>query len=471
MSSMFSKNARIVLVRRIKGFWEEFRTKKVGLFGLGLLLVYVFFALTAQWLTPFDPMSQPRLAQSYAMPEWVTIFPQYKDYVTTREWPFNWEVESGNQFVTGWGSAVNIAFNTAMPAEVKLVNKFDFQQIAPNEFFSKFRYEATNTQNAEYSLTLEFLTPNGTRYRFWTSPTTNETEAEDVNLDSKNPIFILGLGFPLQRNVGRALFDLKGEYTFTMSVQYRPLSPNAHAEIVLKEGVLVTLGQVYGLLGTDYLAKDIFTVLIYGARLSLGIGLLAALVGTSIGIFVGVASGYLGGYVDEISMRIVDILICLPLLPLLLALVYLYGRNVFYIVIFIAIFGWQGLARIIRAQTLSIREAAYIDTARASGAGGFYIMLRHIVPNIIPVAFASMVLAVPGAILFEAALSFLGFGDPSVPTWGMMLQHAFSFGGFTHLAWWWIIPPGLAIIGLCLAFVFIGYAFDEIVNPRLRRRR
>ncbi len=471
MPSILSKNARIVLVRRIKGFWEEFRTKKIGLFGLGLLLVYVFFALTAQWLTPYDPMSQPRLAQSYAMPEWVTIFPQYKDYVTTREWPFNWEIESGSKFVTGWGSAVSIAFNTATPAEVKLVHKFDFLQIAPNEFFSKFRYEATNTQNAEYSLTMEFITPNGTRYRFWTSPTSSKDEAEDVNLDSKNPIFILGLGFPLQRNVGRAIFNLKGEYTLTMMVQYRPLSLNAHSEVVIKEGKLVTMGQVHGLLGTDYLAKDIFTGLIYGARMSLQIGLLAALVGTSIGIFVGVASGYMGGYVDEISMRIVDILICLPLLPLLLALVYLYGRNVFYIVIFIAVFGWQGLARIIRAQTLSIREAAYIDTARASGAGGFYIMLRHIVPNIIPVAFASMVLAVPGAILFEASLSFLGFGDPSVPTWGMMLQHAFSFGGFTHLAWWWIIPPGLAIIGMCLSFVFIGYAFDEIVNPRLRRRR
>jgi peptide/nickel transport system permease protein len=170
-------------------------------------------------------------------------------------------------------------------------------------------------------------------------------------------------------------------------------------------------------------------------------------------------------------MRIVDILLCLPLLPLLLALVALYGRNVYYIVLFIAIFGWQGLARVIRSQTLSIRETAYIDTAKASGASGFYIMLRHIVPNIIPVAFASMILAVPSAILFEASLSFLGFGDPRVATWGMMLQHAFGFGGFSHLAWWWIIPPGLAIIGLCLSFVFIGYAFDEIVNPRLRRRR
>jgi ABC-type dipeptide/oligopeptide/nickel transport system permease subunit len=471
MPSILSKNARIVLVRRIKGFWEEFRTKKIGLFGMGLLLVYVFFALTAQWLTPYDPMSQPRIAQSFAMPEWVTIFPQYKDYVTTRHWAFNWEVESGSQFVIGWGSTVNIAFDRATPAEVKLVSKFNFQQIAPGEFYSKFRYEATNIQNAEYSLTLEFITPNGTRYRFWTTPTSSEDEAEDVNLDSKNPLFILGLGFELQRNVGGAIFDLKGEYAFSMSVQYRPLSSSAHSEIVLKEGELVTMGQVHGLLGTDYLAKDIFTGLIYGARMSLSIGLLAALAGTSIGIFVGVASGYLGGYVDEISMRIVDILICLPLLPLLLALVYLYGRNVFYIVLFIAIFGWQGLARIIRAQTLSIREAAYIDTAKASGASGFYIMLRHIVPNIIPVAFASMVLAVPGAILFEAAISFLGFGDPSVPTWGVMLQQAFSFGGFTHLAWWWVIPPGLAIIGLCLAFVFIGFAFDEIVNPRLRRRR
>ncbi|NIU38556.1 ABC transporter permease subunit [Candidatus Bathyarchaeota archaeon] len=98
-------------------------------------------------------------------------------------------------------------------------------------------------------------------------------------------------------------------------------------------------------------------------------------------------------------------------------------------------------------------------------------MLRHILPNIIPVAFASMVLAVPSAILFESSLSFLGFGDPRVPTWGKMLQHAFGFGGFVDLAWWWIIPPGLAIIGICLAFVFVGFAFDEIVNPRLRRRR
>ena len=98
-------------------------------------------------------------------------------------------------------------------------------------------------------------------------------------------------------------------------------------------------------------------------------------------------------------------------------------------------------------------------------------MLKHLVPNVLPIAFASLVLSVPSAILFEATLSFLGFGDPRAPTWGKMLHHAFGFGGFTQLAWWWIIPPGLAITFLCLAFVFMGHAVDEVVNPRLRRRR
>ena len=290
-------------------------------------------------------------------------------------------------------------------------------------------------------------------------------------MDSKDPLFIARVGFTAIENVAAKVFSQKGEYTFSLVIQFRPLSINAAAEIDIEKDRTVILGHVHGILGADYLAQDIFSQLVHGARLSLIIGLLAAVVGTGIGMLVGIISGYLGGVVDEVSMRTVDVLLCLPLLPLLLALVNLYGRNVYYIVLFIAIFGWQGLARVIRSQTLSIRETAYIETARASGASGFYIMLRHILPNIIPVAFASMVLAVPSAILFESALSFLGFGDPRVPTWGKMLQHAFGFGGFDNLAWWWIIPPGLAIIGICLGFVFVGFAFDEIVNPRLRRRR
>jgi peptide/nickel transport system permease protein len=113
----------------------------------------------------------------------------------------------------------------------------------------------------------------------------------------------------------------------------------------------------------------------------------------------------------------------------------------------------------------------FMESARASGAGTSYLIFRHLIPNVFPLAMASMILAVPGAILSEAALSFLGFGDPFAPTWGKMLHEAQAEGAFGSLAWWYIIPPGLAITFLCVAFVFIGHALDEIVNPRLRRRR
>lgn len=473
MASLFSKDKRIVYTRRIQQFWIEYRAKKIGLFGLALLILYVAVAIFAPWLSPYDPLTQPRLAQSFAMPEWVKIFPQFQDLATTQRLTLNWNVDQGSEFVKGWGTMVTTRYETGnmQPAQVVISGKFPFNQLAPNEFFTKFRYEATDVQDIEYSITLSLLTPDESEYLFHKSSTFTEDRSEDVTMDSKDPLFIATLGFEAIENIGNAIFAEQGDYTFSFTIQFMPLSTSATSQIVIKESSLVTLGHVHGILGADYFAKDIFSQLIHGARLSLTIGLLAAVVGTSIGIFVGVLSGYLGGAVDEISMRVVDILLCLPLLPLLLALVHLYGRNVFYIVLFIAIFGWQGLARVIRSQTLSIRETAYIETARASGAGGFYIMLRHIIPNIIPVAFASMVLAVPGAILFESSLSFLGFGDPRVPTWGKMLQHAFLFGGFSELAWYWIIPPGLAIIGICLAFVFVGFAFDEIVNPRLRRRR
>lgn len=473
MAALLSKDKRIIYIRRIRQFWEEYRSKKIGLFGLGLLIIYVAVAIFSPWLTPYDPIAQPRLAQSFSMPEWVTVFPQYSDYGKTQRENLNWNVKKGSEFVEGWGTSVEIRYEGGNRlAQVELSSQFSYNQMAPNEFFAKFRYEIENIRDAECSIALSLIPPEAnSSYIFWKSETLNADKSQDVTTDSKDPVFIKRLGFALQENVGNIIFSQKGDYTFIVLIQFRPLSNDAMAEVIIENSQIVLLGRVHGILGTDYLAKDIWSHLVWGSRISLSVGLLAALVGTVIGIFVGVVSGYLGGLVDEVLMRTVDILLCLPLLPLLLALVHLYGRNVYYIVLFIGIFGWQGLARVIRSQTLSIRETPYIESARASGGSGFYIMQKHIVPNIIPVAFASMVLAVPSAILFEASLSFLGFGDPRVVTWGMMLQHAFGFGGFSQLAWWWIVPPGLAIIGLCLAFVFVGHAFDEIVNPRLRRRR
>jgi peptide/nickel transport system permease protein len=277
------------------------------------------------------------------------------------------------------------------------------------------------------------------------------------------------------------MFSSKGNYTFTFTVTIRPGEiegiavplEEATGTIQITDAYFNTWGRVYGLLGTDGYRHDVFSQLIIGARISILIGLSAAAISVTFGLFVGITAGYLGGAVDEALMRMVDILICLPVLPIILVMIAMFGYNVFFVVLVIAIFGWQGLSRVIRSQVLSLREMPFVESAVASGGSKSYIMIRHIIPNVLPIALTSLVLAVPGAIILEAALSFLGFGDPFAPTWGKMLQNAQATSAFspTILAWWDVLPSGLAITFLCLSFVFIGHAIDEIVNPKLRRRR
>lgn len=273
--------------------------------------------------------------------------------------------------------------------------------------------------------------------------------------------------------LSNTLFGSQGNYSLKMYVFVAPISGKpVYFTFSVKPLSIKIKGLLWGLMGTDHLGRDVWSRVVHGIKISLAIGLAAAVTSTLMGIIVGVASGYLGGIVDEALMRLVDILLCLPVLPLLMMLVYMYGRNVWYIVILIAIFGWQGLSRVIRSQVLSLREAAFVECAIASGASKAYIMFRHLVPNVLPIVLADFVLSVPGAIMTEASLSFIGFGDPTTPTWGREFNIMWTEGGaFSQFAWWWIFPPGIAITLLCAAFIFLGHAVDEIVNPRLRRRR
>jgi ABC-type dipeptide/oligopeptide/nickel transport system permease subunit len=268
------------------------------------------------------------------------------------------------------------------------------------------------------------------------------------------------------------IFVGQGEYALEIYLRVKPLSDNANLHInIALDSQFTIWGSVHGVLGADNQGRDILTQVLAGTRISLLVGGLAALFSTFLEIVLGVASGYLGGLVDETVMRVVDVMLCLPTLPLLLALSAYFRPNVYFIVLLIAIFGWQGGARVIRSRVLTLREMPFVESAKASGASNIYLIFRHLIPNIFPLAIASMILAVPAAIITEAAISFLGFGDPLAPTWGKMLQEAEYAGAFNALAWWYILPPGLAITILCVAFVFVGHSFDEIVNPRLRRRR
>jgi ABC-type dipeptide/oligopeptide/nickel transport system permease subunit len=348
----------------------------------------------------------------------------------------------------------------------------------PYSFNFGFRLIGENVKDVRYNVRLFLVSPSGKTWHIWPYRPWSQHVPSDqeksllVHGESSDYWLNVALGLDAgNENLANMTFTEPGEYNFILHLNFSPEAERATCKIIVIDTTFIIPGLLHGILGTDNAGGDIFSQLVYGSRISLEIGLLAAAISTSLGILIGIIAGYMGGLVDELTMRVVDILLCLPVLPLLLALVFLFGKSVWYIVLLIAVFGWQGLSRLVRSLVLSLRETAFIECARASGASRFYIMTKHLIPNVLPVAFASLVLSVPSAILTEASLSFLGFGDPASPTWGRMLQQAFGFGAFKALAWWWIIPPGLALTALCLSFVFMGHAVDEIVNPRLRRRR
>lgn len=223
-------------------------------------------------------------------------------------------------------------------------------------------------------------------------------------------------------------------------------------------------------LGTDHMGKDVLAGVIMGSRTSLLVGIAATAMSMVIGALVGIVSGYYGKAVDSVLMRLTDVFLVIPWLPLMLVLAALLGPSLTNIILVIGITSWAGTARIIRSQTLSIKERPYVERARAIGSGDIHIMARHILPNVFPLVFANTILVAAVAILSETTLSFLGMGDPTHVSWGMMLHYAFERGATTLGAWWWIIPPGLSVVLVVLGFTFMGYALDEISNPRLRRR-
>lgn len=221
-------------------------------------------------------------------------------------------------------------------------------------------------------------------------------------------------------------------------------------------------------LGTDETGRSILVLTLWGTRVSLLVGVTATLLAMGIGAVVGIAAGHFGGRVSWLLMRVTDWFLVLPRLVLAMALAAVLATSLATLVIAIGVTSWAGTARLIRAQTLAVEARPYLERARALGAGHWHQMTRHILPNVMPLVLASTTLEVASAVLAEASLSFLGFGDPSSVSWGRMLSLASSSGAVTYGAWWYLLPPGVAILVVVLCFTLCGRALEAVLNPRLR---
>ena len=222
-------------------------------------------------------------------------------------------------------------------------------------------------------------------------------------------------------------------------------------------------------LGTDFMGRDILSQLLAGAKIAFMVGVSAAFMSVFLGTAIGMIAGYTGRFTDSLLMRLADMIMVMPALLVLLMLAALFGQlSIWFIVLFIALFRWPGVSRVIRAQTLSLKHRPFIEAARVAGASHLRIIFRHIMPNVLPLSFLYMTFQVTSAIIIEAALAFLGFGDPGTVSWGMMLQWVWKTGHMFR-APYWLLPPGICISLITLSFYMLGRAMDEVLDPRLRK--
>lgn len=507
-----SKSKTSFAIRRFVNFFKIFLTNKRGVLGLAILVVSSAIAIIAPLIAPNDPVQATYVAGDFAAPIWLKWFSGGQGFSenlqlinepgfptmssVTDDWNFTttsenidlaYEQNDGSP-LSGPGS-VEILFRrpTGKPligtAEAHLTSKeplnFPYES-PPKLFICDMTIRASGVENlrAVYVMLLIRRVENDTAYvvwnkKFssslnWTFPTISSYSSEMRSLFSPG-------GFNLTVDVAKVVFSQPDQYVLDLRVSFDDTKLDMDEKrvvtaVFIDDFNIKAYGTAYGILGTDHWGRDIWSQMVYGARISLFVGLFAAFIGVVIGLVVGLAAGYVGRIVDEILMRTTDILLVLPTLPLLLVLIAVLGPSLINLIVLIGFLGWMGFARVVRSQVLSLKERPFIEAAKSVGAGKFHIITRHVLPNVMSLVYVSLALAVPTAIISEAALSFLGLFDPTVISWGRMLHDAQTIEGGLD-KWWWWLPPGLAIALVSVSFILLGYAIDEILNPKLRKRR
>lgn len=297
----------------------------------------------------------------------------------------------------------------------------------------------------------------------------------DMTIDRKPGLlrrFFTSLRLPL--NDPFAVFGLLIYLVFVLTALFaEQIAPYDPTEILYTPDYTLAAdlrpGEDGHIMGTTSLGRDIFSQIVFGTQSALLIGLTAAFMVALIGSIVGLVAGYFGGWTDAVLMRLADVAFGIPFLPFVIVLAAFLEPSIWNVVIAMALVLWRDTARVIRSQVLSLRSRGYVDAARVAGSSNLKIILRHIAPNILPLSFLYGSIAIGWAILTEASISFLGFGDPQSISWGYMLQDAFASQALAKQAYYWFVPPGVCIILVVSAGFFITRGYENILFPKLGR--
>ena len=445
---------------------KEFFKSKMGIAGIAILTILILTSIITIVIIPIETFQEWNNPESWitypkaAIPIWVNLFltekiPEHKILVEPNiETMFDDEI-----------NLTSYQFNL----------DFNYDQF-PKDFIYSYLLEYSGSPLLQMSV----IRPDGVKLELVSTslPHSNLKTIHNDRIFStdamiKKELFLQEEEFEFKINelsVEDIIFSktesnkpLKGNYVFLIDFY------EIDEESKIIDSKLIIGGKAFGIMGTDELRRDLAIGLLWGTPLALFIGLAVSIGSVVMGLVYGIYAGFKGKKTDETMMRFNDILYALPALPFLIILSVTISNSIFVMTGFLMIFGWVGIAKVARSMSLQIKTRGYVEAATIMGQKDSKMILKHILPQLLPYAFASIAISVPAAITTEAGLSFLGLGDPSFPTWGQILHDANTFGAAARGLWWWIVPPGIMIAITGLAFVFIGNALDSIINPKLKR--
>ena len=445
---------------------QEFLKSKIGIAGIGILVTLVAISIGAAVIIPVETFQQWNNPQNWlvypktAIPAWVNLFMFEKI-------PEHKILDEPN-------------VSTISLDEISAVSHQFHVNYVYDDFPSDFIYEFTVKYSGSPLLQISVIRPDGSIIKLLSAslPNTEDLVLHNEKIFStdgtiKKNLFLQSdkFNFPIEGfSAEDIVFSkstdnvvLKGDYVFLVNLY------GVQKENSIVDSTLIVGGKAFGIMGTDELRRDLAVGILWGTPLALFIGIAVAIGSVVMGLVYGVYAGFKGKLTDESMMRFNDVIYALPVLPFLIILAVTISNSIFLMIGFLTIFGWVGIAKVSRSMALQIKTRGYVEASKMMGQKNSKIIFKHILPQLLPYAFASIAISVPAAITTEAGLSFLGLGDPSFPTWGQILHDANTYGAAARGLWWWIVPPGLMIAITGLAFVFLGSALDVIVNPKLKR--